>query len=335
VTGFWLGAGLLAIAALALLYRPRRGALALAIGVLAVSLALLLYRTIDNWQPVAQSAVEQQARAEIAALQRSARDHASDGTAWLRLGQKYLQYEQYALAGNALRTANRIFGGHNAAALAGLAEAMALDGDESNDGQVAPLFENVLQLEPRNGKALFYTGLKALHDGQLTLARERFSAMLGPEVPAEVQAALQKQIAAIDAELAAVKGSGKAVSSDADSASATVVAIEIRVATSVRAAFDAQAKAGAPLFVFVRNPQGGPPLAVKRLAATQPIRITLSARDAMLAGNGIRPHQQLTVAARLSARGAPTASSGDIYGEAGTQAGSGKPVVILIDRIAP
>jgi cytochrome c-type biogenesis protein CcmH len=329
VTGFWIGAALLAAAALALLYRPKRGWLALVLAMLAVGAALLVYRAVDNWQPVEQSAAEREARAAIAALQKTARDNPTDGGAWLRLGQKYLQYEQYALALNALRTAHRLFGGKKA-------EAMALDGDEGNDGQVAPLFEDVLQLEPRNAKALFYTGLKALHDGELPLARARFSAMLGPDVPAEVQAALQKQIAAIDAELANGKGKVAAVAQAGAAADAsTVVDIEVTVSPAVRAAFDAKARAGAPLFVFVRNPNGGPPLAVKRLAATLPLRLTLSARDAMLAGNGIQPRQQVAIAARLSASGAPTAGSGDIYGEATATAGSGKKVTVQIDRIAP
>jgi cytochrome c-type biogenesis protein CcmH len=334
VTGFWIGAALLAVAALALWLLPRRGWLAWLAGLATVAAALLFYRAVSNWQPQPQSSAEQQARAEIEALQRAAREHPAEAAAWRLLGQKYLQVEQYRLAENALNTANRIDRGGNAATLAALAEAMALDGDTSNDAQVAPLFETVLRLEPRNAKALFYTGLQALQAGQLPLARARFSAMLGPDVPTEVQAALRKQINAIDAELATGKGRGKAAAGT-DNAAATVLNIEVSVAPALRPAFEAKARAGAPLFVFVRNPRGGPPLAVKRLPATLPVRISLSANDAMIAGNGIQPHQPVAVAARLSASGAPTASSGDIYGEVTAVAGNGKPVVILMDQLAP
>jgi len=330
MTGFWIGAALLALAALALLFRPRRGLLALLVGVVAVALAVVLYRAVGATRLPEQSATERQARAEIRALQAETRARPTDPAAWLTLGRSYLQFEQYRLAEIALTTANRLYDGRNATVLAALAEAMALDGDDANDGQVATLFEDVLRLEPRNPKALFYTGLKALNDGRLPLARERFSAMLGPDVPPQITAMLQKQIAAIDAELAGGKGAPAA----AAPAAATGVRLEIDVSPALRGRIDALAKSGAVLFVFARNPAGGPPLAVRRMSTRLPIALTLSADDAVVAGNAIQPKQSLMLVARISASGGPSASRGDLYGEAQAVAGGNAAVKLVIDRIA-
>ena len=55
------------------------------------------------------------------------------------------------------------------------------------------------------------------------------------------------------------------------------------------------------LFVFVRAPGGGPPLAVKRLNATLPQDVDLSSSDAMVAGRSVEAGQNVSVVARISA----------------------------------
>jgi cytochrome c-type biogenesis protein CcmH len=340
VTGFWIGVALLGAIMLLLMLRRRGGVLAALVAIAALGAALWLHYVVSNWRPAVQSPAEQQARAEIRALQSASRARPTDAAAWLSLGQKYLQYEQFRLAEISLTTANRLYNGRNAAALAALAEALAIDDDASNDARVAPLFAAVLQLEPNNAKALFYLGLKAMHDGQLQQARDYFKAMLGPGVPPDVMAALQRQITAIDAALAADRGKaptgpGKPPTSAGAENAGTAVNVSVELAPARRAAFEAKAKAGAILFIFARNPAGGPPLAAKRMPATLPVRISLSAADAMIAGNAIQPRQRIAIVARLSSGGSPTMSSGDLYGEAQAVAGSAGNVAIVIDKVAP
>jgi len=72
----------------------------------------------------------------------------------------------------------------------------------------------------------------------------------------------------------------------------------------------------------VPSPQGGPPLAAKRLAAQFPQQIDLSAADAVMAANRINAGQQVEVMARVSASGTPTASAGDLYGKVSAIAGA-------------
>jgi hypothetical protein len=92
--------------------------------------------------------------------------------------------------------------------------------------------------------------------------------------------------------------------------------------------------AGASLFVFVRSPKGGAPLAAKRLPATFPQRVDLSAADSMIAGNSISKGQRVLVVARVSTSGAPTASAGDLSGQLSALAGQSTQHQLLITATA-
>jgi cytochrome c-type biogenesis protein CcmH len=91
----------------------------------------------------------------------------------------------------------------------------------------------------------------------------------------------------------------------------------------------------ASLFVFVRAPDGGPPLAVKRGAGTLPQEVELSAADSMVAERALKPGQNVSVVARLSAAGSPLAHSGDLYGQIEYLAGKSGARTLEIDRLSP
>jgi cytochrome c-type biogenesis protein CcmH/NrfG len=208
---FVVGALLATVAALTFLLRPwlrssapfsatqRLTAAAMALVGITGAAILYLYLSRPAWN--APAAADNAMSAAIA-LRDAANQTPQDGKAWLRLGDAYLKVEQFALAARAFERGNRLVNYQDADGLSGLAESLALDGDNSNDAQVETLFNRALQLNPRSPKALLYTALSALHDGRLPAARERFVTMLSlGDAPAEVRAALEKQIAAIDSQL--------------------------------------------------------------------------------------------------------------------------------------
>jgi hypothetical protein len=82
--------------------------------------------------------------------------------------------------------------------------------------------------------------------------------------------------------------------------------------------------------VFVRSPQGGAPLAAKRLPATFPQRVDISAADSMITGNAISKGQRVLVVARISATGTPTASAGDLSAQLSAVAGQSTQHQLLI-----
>ena len=159
-----------------------------------------------------------------------------------------------------------------------------------------------------------------LNSGKLEQARSRFAALrdLGP--PPQVTAALDKQIAAIDAELAQLTPDP-----------ATSIRLQVTLAPALAGSVPKQGT----LFVFVRAPQGGPPLAVKRLSLDFPQRVELSANDSMIASSRIRPGQRVEVMARISTTGTPTASAGDLSGTLTAVAGASSLHVLVINRKNP
>jgi hypothetical protein len=148
--------------------------------------------------------------------------------------------------------------------------------------------------------------------------------MLTLELPPDVRSALQKQIESIDAQLAPTAIDAR-----------TAVHVNVSVSPELRARFEASAAKGATLFVFVRGPEGGAPLAAKRLASQLPQAVVLSSADAMMPSHAIQPGQAVKVAARLSAGGSPLPQSGDLSGEIAYTAGKDGARELVISQVVP
>jgi cytochrome c-type biogenesis protein CcmH len=325
MTGFVIGAAVLALLAAACvavpLLAPRTGQPRAAFAAVGAILLLLVgsggvYLARSNWTWQEQPAVT---KSNVSELLRRVDANPADAAAWLQLGQGYTQAEQFALAIHAYDRANTLAGGKDAEALAGMGEAMLLTGEEARTATANDLLERALQVDPHSPKALFYTGLLAMNSGKLELARSRFSGLLELNPPEGLRTALTGQIATID----------RMLHPPVDSA--TLIDVQLDVAPALRA----RVPTGATLFVFVRNPAGGPPLAVKRLPAALPAHVQLSAADSMLGPSSIAAGQAVLVVARLSAAGRPTAGSGDLFGELHYRAGKDGARQLSIDRISP
>jgi cytochrome c-type biogenesis protein CcmH len=257
--------------------------------------------------------------ATIAALARHLESQPQDQSGWLALGGAYGSIGQFDLALRAFERANRLTPSGNAAALAGMGEAILLSGDSARAEQGAEFIEHALQLDGRSPKALFYGGIIAYRQGRLDVARARFSTMLTLSPPENVRAALQKEIDEIDAKQHPTID----------------VATAIQLHVTLAPALLGKVPANASLFVFVRSPDGGPPLAAKRSEASLPQEVDLSAADSMIAGRAVQPGQKVSVIARVSASGSPLTRSGDLYGQIDYVAGKTGPRALEIDRLSP
>jgi cytochrome c-type biogenesis protein CcmH len=296
---------------------PPQYAWAIATGVGVVLASSLLYPLWSNWPWRAPPATD---RESIAGLLAATNDHPDDVRAWLDLGQGYLRIAQWPLARRSFQHADRLSHGTSADALNGLGETIVYENDTTHVAEAAALFDRALQLDPHSPQALFYTAVSLLNAGNLQLARARFATLrdLGP--PPNVVAALDKQIGAIDAEIARQKPDP-----------ATSIHLQVILTPDLAASVPKQ---GA-LFVFVRSPQGGPPLAVKRLNLEFPQRVDLSANDSMIASNRIKPGQKVEVMARISTKGTPMAGSGDLFGALSAVAGGSALRVLSINQRNP
>jgi len=271
------------------------------------------------------SAPPAQANADqiISTLARHLERSPDDLSGWLELGQAYGALGNYSLAMRCYQRANRLSVGGNAAALAGMGEALLLQDEAGQSSKAAEYLEHALQLDPHSPKALFYSAMLAYRDGHLELARQRFELMLALSPPENIRVALQHQIDEIGAQIAAGAGAGAKV----DAATA------IHLHVTLSPALADKVPAAAALFVFVRAPSGGPPLAVKRSNVQLPQDVDLSAADAMVAGRAMQPGQNVSVVARISVSGSPLPQSGDLYGEIRYVAGKSGAQALRIDKI--
>lgn len=304
---FWLLGALLCVVALAIvgwpLWRSRELRSAAALAIVLLGGAGYLYWKLGNhgWQ----RGVEAQNNSNLTLLLQAAQSDPKNTNGWLRLGQAYATAEQFPAALNAYQRANSLNDGRSALALSGMGEVLLRSGDTSRINQAMALLDQALAVDPKNPKALFYTAVYAAQSGDLQLARARFATMLTLDVPDNIRASLTKQVATLDAQLA------KTVDKP------TAIQLQIELAPELAS----QVPTGASLFVFVQAPGGGAPLAVKRLDASLPRQLLLSASDSMIETNRLKPGQHVHVVARISASGKPTATAGDLYGELDAVAG--------------
>jgi cytochrome c-type biogenesis protein CcmH len=312
-----------------------RGAALLFVLLLVFASALLYaWRGTNRWVAAGSAQPNQAVGASISTLARRVELEPQDAAGWVELGQAYAELGEFPLALRAYQRANRIDNNANAMALSGIGEAMLLGGDPAQAAQAGPFFERALQIDPRQGRALFYSSITAFREGKLDVARQRSQALLALSPPEVVRTALEQQIAAIDAAQRAGTAD-QAGTAGAPGASAADPATTIRLHVTLSAALARKVPANAALFVFMRAPDGGPPLAARRGSASFPQDLTLSAADAPMSGQRVQAGQTVSVVARISATGSPLPQSGDLYGEIQAIAGKAGMHALQIDRLSP
>jgi cytochrome c-type biogenesis protein CcmH len=284
-----------------------------------------------DWPETAQGETP---AAMVAKLARRLGREPNDLAGWLMLGRSQTALGQYPLAVRAYQRADRLEGGRNAEAVLGMAEAMMLQADGKMDDRSARLFERALELDPSWGKAQFFAALAAQRRGDVPLAVARFESMLAAQPPEDVRRIIEEQIAVLKAQPAgpAVEPAAPAATTAEGSASGPSISVTVSVAPALAS----RATAGATLFVFVRAPgRPGPPLAVKRLPASLPATVTLTAADSMVPGLVFADGETVEVSAKISADGSATPKAGDPIGSITHTVGKGGTLALVIDGVTP
>ena len=311
---------------------PARWAALGAAGLLVIGSAAL-YVSWSNW-PWRASASADSPEGMVARLARQLERDPQNLDGWLMLGRSYIVLQEYPLAVRSFERADRLSGGKSAEALIGEVEALALEDESELDGRAARLIEQALALAPDSPKALFFGATVALRRGELPLARARLAKLLGLNPPDNVRAILEQQISAIDQKLAAASTAAAPPAPDhaLGGTEPPVVRVNVTLAPA-----QAAASAGAPLFVFVRNPgEAGPPLAVKRLDSHFPQRVALTPRTWPWSPAGaFAAGQSVQVVARIARSGSAVAARGDPFGEVTYRVGRDGLVSLVIDRLTP
>jgi cytochrome c-type biogenesis protein CcmH len=338
VTGFVLLAALMALAAAAFVAWPllRSATPSRVLGgafIVLIPLASGLYYAAvsrDFWrQPDQRAADALHPGSMVASLEARLRQAPDDPTGWMLLGRSYQVLQEYPRSAAAYERAVKLTQQNNVDALIGLGEALVATDDTAITGRAGQLFERSFELAPDDPRALWYAGFASFRRGDVAATRARWQKLSAHDLPPEIRTELDRALASIDA---ASPGGAKQTGP-----AATEGGTALRIRVDLAPALASAAPPTATLFIFVRDGgAAGPPLAVvRRSLGAWPVEVTLTQADVMLPGRRLAELAGTRVVARVSMRGEPRASSGDLFGEASVASIGKDPVAVLIDSKVP
>ncbi len=287
---------------------PGNHILAIAAGVILLIAMAIGYWQLGNWRVAVEGVtaasaynIEQMA-AELSHKLNTTEPNNLEG--WLMLGRAYALMDRYNDAVQAFGKANKLSGDANPDILAAYAEAISLANPDQFMQKAAPLFEQVLKIDPNNEQGLWYGGLAASIRGDNKLAVQRWQTLLGENLSPQYQKQVIQYIE---------EAGGQAI------AAPPITATAIHIYLTLDPALLNKVSPDATVFVFAESLQqsGGPPLAVRRLQVRDlPLDVTLSDADSMVAGRTLQGFPKVKVIARIAINGNPLLSHGDFEGSA-------------------
>lgn len=345
---FWIGAALLSVAALAFvmvpLWRQRQetggwSPLGSVVAALLVPAAVGLYLGIGTWDGQSAPGTANTALPPMTELVESLdarlQEQPDDPAGWYLLGQSYMTLSRYVDARRAFREGMARDPAPGIDMKLAFAEAETLIDPQALLGEAGEIFEEALGIQPDNPTALWYGGLSAAATERPGVARQRWSRLLQLDPPQAMRDVLEQHLNALG-------GIAEPVIQDPPLQLAQTeppAGLEIRLRITLGEGLEASAAAtspGAVLFIFARAPEGGPPVAVIREAASSiPGEFSLSDANNMLPGRSLADFEALTIVARISASGQPTEQPGDVYGEVLYTPEEGNAIIDLaLDQVA-
>lgn len=341
---------------------PARG-LALVLALLVPVLALAVYFAIgrpdalDFRTPAmadAQAMPMDMAQA-VASLEQRLREEPDNLEGWLLLARSYRAMERFDDMLRATSSAMAL-APEQPHVMVEHAEAVALAGPTRRlDGPARDLLDQALAIDPQQHKALWLVGIAELQQEnhlEAIVYWQRLRALLAPDDP--VIASLDRQIAAartgaglpadpvaddsgndarVDAGIAAATGTPGGQDSAADAGDGPLVRLQI----DLEPALAGRVRPGDTLFVFARAPDGGPPLAIRRISNPQfPVTVSLGPEHRMIDGVQLRHGEPVNLGARISHSGQAQPESGDLEAAPLALTPSGQDSAQLrIDRVLP
>ena len=295
--------------------------------------AVVLYGYFGNWRFALEgehAAIMHRADTMIAQLQAHQRRHPGDVNGWIDLGQGAEALGRYPLAASAYEHAVKLKPEPDAQLLSLWGEALLLSNPQNLTDQERQIFDRVLKLDPNNARGLWYGGLLALNAGDRSRAVADWQRLLAqPGVPPQVAGLIRNHLRMLGASAPAT-GSAQPAKADTGVKSLDVT---IKLAPSLKA----DVKPGETLYVFVRNPNGGPPLAVRRMKVSNfPVKLTLNDKDSMMQGHDLSTATgPLEVVVHVSPHGDVTMHPGDLVGSRQLEGASAhRSATVVIDSKA-
>jgi cytochrome c-type biogenesis protein CcmH len=263
---------------------------------------------------------------------------------WIMLGRSYIAMNDPSAAIKAYQRAMEINDKHVGLLLA-YAQAIASNSGNDFTGQAAPMVEKAFQLEPDNPNALWTAGILAYQRTDYQNAIDRWSKLRGMLKPqsneidavkeALEDARAQLGLPAEEPELPnIVQAEKKPMPEKAGATSNKSIKVEISLSPEIQD----KAKPDDLLFIYAKA-MSGPPMplaAVRKRVSDLPISISLDDSMAMMPQMKLSKFTQVSVGARISLSGNPTAQSGDLEGEiSAVTPGQSETVKVVINSVHP
>jgi cytochrome c-type biogenesis protein CcmH len=328
---FWTVAALFCGVALSIVLVPilrhgKRGGrwsfIGIAAAVAIVPLALFLYSYVSNWDPelAARASRESELVDELA---RRLEQNPGDLQGWQLLAASYMQLGRYVEGRAAYQHVWSLTREPDDALKLAYAESQILTDRGSLGGEAGRLVEEVLASQPTDPKALWYGGHVALELGRQDDARTRWTSLLAMDLPEPLAQAVQGQLAAL--------GGAAAAGGEAAAPSGTEIKLSVSLGPGLESS---ELPPGAQLFIIARTAEAGPPIAViRRPPSALPGEFSLSDANLMIQGRSLGAYPEITVVARVSHSGQPTAQPGDWQAEAVVRPGGSEAVALVIDQV--
>jgi cytochrome c-type biogenesis protein CcmH len=273
-----------------------------------------------------------------AALQQRLKDNPADLEGWRMLGRSYLVTGKVDEAIAAYEKADGIAGGTNPDLSLDLAEALILSERPDVQERARAIIAATLEADGKSQKALWYSGVLAMRDGEQETAKARFTTLLALDPPPEIRDIINQQLASLGVE--AAPAASPATAPAAAPAAGQAVAPTgrtIRVSVSLDPALQGRLKPGVPVFVSARQPGiPGPPLAAVRLMSDElPAMVVLSDANSMIEGRNLSSVEDVEVVARVAFGGSAATATGDLLGDAVHKKGTSEELAVAISRVQP
>jgi cytochrome c-type biogenesis protein CcmH len=303
--------------------QPVRRGIAIAVGVGVPLVAFVVYFWIGNPAAIREPAEHAVSLAQIEAmvdrLGARMRENPGDANGWQLLARSYGVLGRFEDSAKAYEKAVALVPG-DAQLLADYADALAMARGGRLEGEPEKLIERALKADPSNLKALALAGTAAFARKDYAGAAAYWQRML-PHVAPDSEDARSIQ-ANIDEARSFLKDKPAAVAGLAGT-------------VSLAPTLKGKASADDVVFVFARATEGPPmPLAVARTRVRDlPYRFQLDDSMAMTPALKLSAFPKVTVTARISRGGAPTAQPGDLQGVVGPVANDSRGVQLVIDSV--
>ncbi len=263
---------------------------------------------------------------------------------WRILARSSMSLQRYDDAVSAFEQLNKLVP-NDADILVQFADALAMQAGGSLGGRTTELLNRALEINPDQPQGLWLSGMAAERRGEFQIALNHWNRLMpmlseDPQSKTELAGLIRDLLA--NAKNVGIEldsgNTGNRVHTTSSEPVATTATASIRVTVSLAPELASETVPDDTVFVFARATDGPsmPLAAAKKRVADLPFEVSLDDSSAMLPNTKLSSFENISIVARISKSGQPTAISGDLEGRLeNLQVDASSDVKIVISKLVP